>query len=380
MGFRIQNNITAINAHKNLGISDTNMSKSLEKLSSGFRINRAADDAAGLSVSQSFRADIASYKVASRNTSEANSMLQVAEGAMDQIGNMLTRLKELATQSASANVSDTDRTKINTEGDKLIAEMDRLVSTTKYGSTSLIDGSFGVGVTSGAGNTLTAASGYAGASGMQTSTNYRFTVATSGAGQLNITVTATVGGTRMTETLYDVATVTGSNTKDVRFAALGLSLTINSNFTSTNASGDVLLSKESGNASYQVGAKNTADDRIDVAIASVKATGTGGLGLSTGQLSSASSAQSFMTTLDTAIGSLATERGKIGAAQNRLSYAAANLATTIENTTAAESVIRDADMAAEMTTLSKNQILLQAGTAMLAQANQAPQQLLSLFQ
>jgi flagellin len=119
MGLRIQNNIEALNAHRNLGISSSNMSKSLEKLSSGFRINKAADDAAGMSVSQQMRADITSYKVAGRNVSEANAMLQVAEGAMDQIGNMLTRLKELATQAASAN-SGGNLTKINAEGNKLM--------------------------------------------------------------------------------------------------------------------------------------------------------------------------------------------------------------------------------------------------------------------
>jgi flagellin len=139
MGLRIQNNIAAMNAHRQLTISDSALSKSLERLSSGYRINRAADDAAGLSISQQFRADIASYKVASRNTAEANSLLQVAEGAMDQIGNMLTRLKELATQAASANaVSNLD--KIEAEKDKLVAEIDRIANSTEYAGTKLLDG------------------------------------------------------------------------------------------------------------------------------------------------------------------------------------------------------------------------------------------------
>ncbi len=145
MGLRIQNNIAALNAHRNLSISDSGLSKSLERLSSGFRINRAADDAAGLSVSQQFRADIASYKVASRNVSEANSLLQVAEGAMDQIGNMLTRLKELATQASSANAS-ANLDKINAEGNALLAEIDRIANSTEYSGTKLLDGSFGVSV------------------------------------------------------------------------------------------------------------------------------------------------------------------------------------------------------------------------------------------
>ncbi len=124
MGFRIQNNIAAMNAQRNLNISDAAMSKSLERLSSGYRINSAKDDAAGLAISQQFRADIASYKVAGRNVSEANSLVQVAEGGMDQIGNMLTRLKELATQAASANAGS-NLDKINAEGNELIKEIDR---------------------------------------------------------------------------------------------------------------------------------------------------------------------------------------------------------------------------------------------------------------
>src|SRR3989304_3847650 len=143
MALRIQTNIAAINAHKNLSTSDTNMAKSLQRLSSGFRINRAADDAAGLSISAGFRADVASFQVASKNTTEANALLQVAEGGMEQIGNMLTRLKELATQAASSNVGSAERTKLNAEGNALISEIDRIANGTKYGSTVLLDGTFG---------------------------------------------------------------------------------------------------------------------------------------------------------------------------------------------------------------------------------------------
>ena len=119
MGFVIQSNISALNAQRNLNISGGAMSKSLERLSSGYRINSAADDAAGLAISQQFSADIASYKMGSQNVSQANALLQVAGGAMDQIDNMLTRLKELATQASSANAGS-NLTKINDEGDKLI--------------------------------------------------------------------------------------------------------------------------------------------------------------------------------------------------------------------------------------------------------------------
>jgi len=143
MGLRIVNNISAMTAHRMLSMSDAALARSLERLSSGYRINRAADDAAGLAISQAFRADIASFKVASRNASEASSLLQVAEGGMDQIGNMLTRLKELATQAASANVGSSERAKLDAESGELLLEIDRIANSTKYGSSSLLDGSFG---------------------------------------------------------------------------------------------------------------------------------------------------------------------------------------------------------------------------------------------
>lgn len=254
MGFRIQNNIEALNAQRNLMVSSTSMAKSLQRLSSGYRINSAADDAAGLAISQQFRADIASYKVASQNVSEANALLQVAEGAMDQIGNILTRLKELATQAASANAG-ANIAKINAEATTLISEMDRISSSTKYANSVLLNGSF----------------------------------------------TA---------------------------------------------------------ATFQVGTSSATYDQISLSLGTVS---SAALGLSSFSLSSATFAQAGLDTLNTAISTLSDRRGDVGAAQNRLSYANANLSITIENYTAAESTIRDVNMASEMTTFTKNQILVQAG-------------------
>lgn len=376
MGLRIQNNLAAMNAQRNLATSDSNMSKSLEKLSSGFRINRAADDAAGLSVSQQMRADVTSYKVASRNVSEANAMLQVAEGAMDQIGNMLTRLKELATQASSANSSG-NLTKINAEGNKLLDEIDRIAQSTEYAGTKLTNGSFGVGLSVG-GTDWLAAEGLQSATGMQTSTYYNIAAVSAAGNTVNLTVTATLGGVQYAETIYGLSEPAAGSTADVKFATLGLTITLNENFTSTTSNTAKFQGNANTAADFQVGAKNTGNDRISVSLGDVTTASTG-LNLAADQLLSATNAQTYMATIDSAISTLNTKRGDVGASQNRLSYASATLATTIENTTAAESVIRDADMAAEMTTLSKNQILMQAGTAMLAQANQAPQNLLSLF-
>jgi len=374
MGFRIQNNIAAMNAQRNLNISDAAMSKSLERLSSGYRINSARDDAAGLAISQQFRADIASYKVASRNVSEANSLMQVAEGGMDQIGNMLTRLKELATQAASANAGS-NLDKINAEGNELIKEIDRIANSTKYAGTNLLNGSFGVTLSSG--GTWTASTGMQAASGMASGQTYNVAVVSTGAAQVSMTVSATLaGGKRYSETVYGITDPATGTTKDVSFASLGLTITVND---SLAADAGTIIANAATASNFQVGSTSSDNDRIGLLIGSVVSTDMNS-GLVKDKLDDATEAQALLDVVNSAISYLSGERGKLGAAQNRLGYASANLATTVENYSAADSVIRDVDMASEMTSFTKNQILLQAGTAMLSQANQAPQMVLSLFQ
>jgi flagellin len=473
MGLRIANNITAMNAHRMLTINDAQLSKSLERLSSGYRINRAADDAAGLAISQSFRANIASFKVASRNTTEASALLQVAEGGMDQVGNMLTRLKELATQAASSNVGDSERVKINAEGNALISEIDRIAQATKYGSTVLLDGTFGASKTAGTftggsddarvyGNathvysivdglaagaldaditissmpaaataatwTFSAAGATTIAMGNGTTTevitiswtqtaaqtlafaNLGITLSTADCGltsaqwsgttvnvrdtgltSLNVTgantgtyvftstgTTLTLGNGTVTQ---QITGFTPGTAKDFNFDTLGITLTVGSVYTDNDLDNVTFTVTSSGTSgsTFQVGADNDTNNRLSFTIGSLRAEGSTGLGLSFGYLDSSTEAQSMLDLVDSAISTLSSRRGDVGAAMNRLSYAAANLATTIENVQAAESVIRDVDMAAEMTSFTKSQILLQAGTAMLAQANMAPQSILSLI-
>ena len=244
---------------------------------------------------------------------------------------------------------------------------------TEYAGTKLINGTFGVGLSS-AGTTITATDGIDTAAGMVAQETYTVGFAAGSAADLvNVTVTTGNGA----QTIYDVAAPNTSETNKVSFSAFGLTVTFNSNLTSTTADG-VLMGTDSGNSTFQVGAENDSDNRIVVALGDATTQATG-LALSTDQLDDAAEAQAFLDTINTAIGTLNNRRGDIGAAQNRLSYAAANLAATIENVTASESVIRDVDMALEMTEFTKNQILLQAGTAMLAQANMAPQLVLALF-
>jgi len=483
MALRIANNITAMNTQRWLGISDNAMKKSLERLSSGYRINKAADDAAGLAISQSFRANIASFKVASRNTSEAAALLQVAEGGMDQIGNMLTRLKELATQASSANVGETERTKINSEATALTDEIDRIANSTKYGSTALLTGTFGASqigtlgggtaaindgivndnvaykfaltggganagtvtvlgsdvtegtwtlaiqsaggqlaianadasvivattdswstdttitfaslgitmtftgaLTAGSVKTLTAASSWseAGSSTLAFERTGLTSLNVVGADTGTYTITQTAAG------FVRVANATGtesqllefqSDSEALDFDVLGISFKLGDGFTNTTTELDGMqLTVEddpdaAGNV-FQVGSENNADNQISITIGGARVTD---MSLNDLDLSTTDGAQTALDTLDAAISTLSGVRGDIGASMNRLSYASANLATTIENVQAAESVIRDVDMASEMTDFTKNQILLQAGTAMLAQANMAPQQVLSLF-
>ena len=380
MGLRIQHNIAAMNAHRQLQVADAGLGKSLERLSSGYRINKAADDAAGLAISQQFRADIASFKVASRNTSEASSLLQVGEGALDSIGNMLVRLKELATQAASANAG-TNLDKINAEATKLVDEIDRIADSTEYGGSKLINGSFGV-TASAQTAALGATTGFSGVSGLKAGETYTIaTVAGTGASAWDITVTeASSGNTQM---LNEVATPGAGTTTGVYFSSFGLTLTLNENVTS--GMGGNITATSTGNSTFQVGAENVADNRISISMGNAQkdtlGTINGGGTDSIDQISlaTASGAQAALDIVDAAIDDLGTIRGNIGAAQNQLQYSYANLSVTIENVQAAESVIRDVDMASEMTTFTKNQILLQAGTAMLAQANLAPQAILSLF-
>jgi len=375
MGLRIQNNIAAMNSHRNLSIADAGLAKSLQRLSSGYRVNSGADDAAGLAIANAMRADIASFNVASRNTSEANSLLQVAGGALDQISNMLTRLKELATQASSANASS-NLTKINDEAAKIILEIDRIADSTEYADTSLINGTFGVSIL-GCSTEVNSTSGFSGISGMKTSGKYTFDTADDGATTLTL---SHAGGS---EAVYGVSAPNAGETTDVYFASVGITLTINNGFDSES---DFIITASTGGASeFQVGAENSSTNRISVSLGNAtqeqlgKTINTSGSALTDIDLTSAANAQSALDYIDDAISDLSKIQGDIGAYQNRLSFAAANLATTVENVQAAESVIRDVDMASEMTTFTKNQILLQAGTAMLAQANMAPQQVLSLF-
>ncbi|HAJ27395.1 MAG TPA: flagellin [Syntrophus sp. (in: bacteria)] len=374
MGFRIQNNIAAMNAQRNLAISDAGMSKSLERLSSGYRINSAKDDAAGLAISQAFRADIASVKVAQRNISEANSLLQTAEGAMSSVGDILTRMKELATQASSANVG-ADIAKLSTEYNTLVLEIDRIAYSTKYAGTALVNGSFTGGSTVDAANSTIDTAGNI----------YDINVANAASAAYVVTYSATDGTLTMTSGgVSQTKTIAASTT--MNFDKFNISFKTTAAATTANIGAGVagtqtILDNGTTSKKFQVGYEEDSNSQLNISLgdlntAALKDTGSG---VAANDISTTAGALAKMSDIDDAIDKLASVRGDVGAYQNRLGYAAGNLASTLENFSASESVIRDVDMAAEMTTFTKNQILVQAGTSMLAQANMASQGVLSLF-
>jgi len=379
MGLRIQNNIAALNTHRQMTISDMNLAKSLERLSSGYRINRAADDAAGLSVSMKFRAQIRSLYQASRNASEGNSLLQVAEGGADQISAILSRMKELATQAASANTTQADRLNIHDEVTTLKEEIDRIAGSTKYGTTELINGTFGT-------TTLSSYGALGGAydvnsvdvSGAAANTTYNVVISTSGTGG-NFKLMTIDDGAGTTQAIsVDYGDIDDGESQTLSFGSLGISVVVNSEYdqdANLSANGTMRVG-DLGDSTFQVGSGDDVNDRIEFSLGDMTATG---LAIDTIDVDSQSDAQNALTLVDAAIGTLATRRAEIGVTQNRFGFTIANIATSVENITAAESVIRDADLAFETIAFTKNQILLQAGTAMLAQANIAPQSILGVL-
>ena len=275
MGLRINQNIAAMNAYRHLSVSEGQMAKSLEKLSSGFRINRAADDAAGLVISENLRSQVNGLRVAVRNAQDGVSVVQTAEGALTEVHSILQRMRDLAVQASNSGADNGDAgDAAQLEVDELLNELDRISASTKFAGNTLLNGAY-------------------------TGT---FQVGTAAGGSNQITISL---GTDVSSTGLNV-------------------------------------------------------DAIDV--------------------SSLAGAQSAITAIDTAIGDVSTLRGTLGAVQNRFEHTIANLQVAQENLAASESRIRDTDMAQEMMAFTRAQILQQAGTAMLAQANAAPQSVLQLLQ
>ena len=453
----VQHNITAMNANRMLGMTTNSLSKSTEKLSSGYRINRAADDAAGLTISEKMRKQIRGLDQASTNAEDGVSAVQTAEGALTEVHSMLQRMNELAVQAANGTNSQDDRKAIQDEISQLTTEIDRVSETTKFNETYLLKGeaagnttpkkinahdaglkgtlvdnndgtaTFTVAALNNGDKVTIADTEYTiGAAGAGTAAATTFT------GTTGITVTGTYSGT--TDAVY---TYDGTNWKDatgttINLANVGLTVnlggktlangdkitataatagtapagksTADEAYTKmvdelikassigtdtaaqvTNTNNVFTITKGSANVTkslsfnLHVGADADMTNKINVNIDAMSAAGLGIKGIDVTDATGVKATYAIDAIAD-AISTVSSQRSALGAVQNRLEHTIDNLDNVVENTTSAESRIRDTDMAEEMVAYSKNNILQQAGQSMLAQANQANQGVLSLLQ
>jgi flagellin len=369
MGMQINTNVSALNAYRNLSSSQNDLSKSLEKLSSGFRINRAADDAAGLAISEGLRSQIGGYKVAARNAQDGVSLVQTAEGALTEVHSILQRMRDLAVQAGNDSNNTESRAAISTEANELQKELTRIAETTNFNGIQLLDGSsptltFQVGAGSGASNQI--AVDLAGAdvsavadnlvAGLNTSTIVANAATTAGNWvftQGGVEVTVAMGAVDATRTVGDIASTLNA---DAGFAA--------SFEASVNTDGELQVTSKLSNTNVTIaGTGYTSHTDADGDLAFATAAG----------------AQAAILAIDSQIETISTARAKLGAYQNRFESAIRSINVSVENLSASESRIRDTDMASEMVSFTRSQILQQAGTAMLAQANQVPQGVLQLL-
>ena len=376
-GFRINTNTASLNTYRSYGSAQAGLEKNIERLSSGLRINKAADDAAGLAISDRMNNQVRGMQQANRNVQQGNNMLQTAEGAMNEIGNILGRMRELAVQSASDTVSSDDRSSIDLEFDQLRSEINRIANSTEYNNTKLVDGSKA--------KTGTAKNVTASDDGLTLDSTTGISVTSTAAiGTYSITesggdLTLTLDGTSVAQTV----SVTASGEQEVQFDELGITLKLNSNFTAGElgtAGADIEVEGASQDITLQIGADNTSQDRLAFNLGAMT---DEGLGISLSKLGGSGAtitdAQSAINQLDAAIAKVNDERSNVGALQNRLEFTSSNLMNSIQNNAASMSTIRDADFAAEAADLAKNQILVQSGTSMLAQANSLSQNVLALI-
>jgi flagellin len=384
MGLRVNNNIAALNSYRNLQATDKTLNSSLEKLSSGLRINKAADDAAGLVISEGLRSQIGGLTVAARNAQDGVNVAQTADGALSTSTTILQRMRDLAVQSSNDTNDTTSRSAIQKEITSLTAELDRISDKSSFNGVNLLDGTFAgkvfqVGAFNGDTINFDVKSGAAAASAVAAVTESFVSTGAFDDAAVSAVTSVTIGGTQIS--------FAGSGTAASAVAAINANATISANWTaSVSGSSLVLTSKVAGNvtdASVTLGTAafgGTTTQGV-VAKAAVKADsfGAGGLGLGSIDLSTQASAATAITTIDNALKNVSSARASIGALQNRFEHVINSVNVAVENLTASESAIRDTDMAKEMTKFTRSQILSQAGTSMLAQANSASQNVLTLL-
>ena len=408
----VQHNLTAMNSNRMLGLTTASQAKSTEKLSSGYKINRAADDAAGLSISEKMRKQIRGLTQASSNAQDGISAVQTAEGALNEVQDMLQRMNELAVKAANGTQAENDRSYIQNEIDQLVTEIDRVSTTTKFNESYLLkgvnqDGTAAKLTYKTAKENITDIDEATGKKEYALGTATAKTVANQGTYKVatvevlgktyglvtDIKDEDKAGGKTLSEKdALDDAKATATNgafatqdeliaqiKKDLNDAGAGDIKSI-----SVDKDGKVTVEafadlNASLNFSLHVGADSTEDNKIDVDISMMSARGLGVNGIQVSG-NDDTNATAAIDTISAAIQKVSTQRSALGAVQNRLEHTINNLDNVVENTTSAESAIRDTDMATEMVKYSNNNILSQAGQAMLAQSNQSNQGVLSLLQ
>ena len=361
---RINTNVAALNSYNQLKQTNSNMEKSLERLSSGSRINRAADDAAGLAISEKMNSQVKGLAQAQRNAQDSISMIQTAEGALKETHSILQRMRELSVQAANDSNTDADRAEIQKEVDQLRDEITRIADTTEFNTKKLLNGDL-----------------------KKTTEEVKVT----GDNTAAITTISANGEVRFSETysveFYDSSTSAGTVVKNSMGEIIAQSTSGSATFDSMEFSasaGTGTVDIEAGlqtagdaidkSLTFQIGANGGQD--TDLGIRDMDAES---LKVNSLDVSSQSGAERAIGMLDLSIQDVSAERAKLGASQNRLEHTINNLSAAEENLTAAKSRIKDVDMAKEMMNMSKQQILQQAGTAMMAQANQMPQGVLQLL-
>ncbi len=339
---RINNNISAMNTYSRLTSAQGAQAKSLEKLSSGLRINRAGDDAAGLAISEKMRGQIKGLNQSVRNAQDGISLIQTAEGALNETHSILNRMRELAVQSSNDTNTNDDRVEIQKEMDQLSSEITRVADNTEFNTQNLLDGTFA---------------------------DKKFHIGANEGQAMDISI-SNMKGTNLAVEKTFTAAGTGSGSATISDGSNSFTYyTKDATFTPSAAGSTAITARANGYYDATSGFLRLESDEIT-------ATETRSLGIN---VTTQTAADKAITTIDNAITSVSAERSKLGAVQNRLDHTINNLTATSENLSAAESRIRDVDMAKEMMEFTKNNILNQASTAMLAQANQMPQGVLQLL-
>jgi flagellin len=387
----INTNVAALNAQRNLNVTGGKMSKALEQLSSGLRINRAADDAAGLAISEKMRAQIRGMQMGLRNAQDGVSMIQTAEGALNETHAILQRMRELTVQAGSTILSTSDREAVGEELLTLRNELDNIASRSRFNGLSLLTGALSVSTAT----TIADSVGTAGEASIAIDVSKAEAGVSYAITNTAAAVTVTNGTTNVAQTIT-AAAMGGAigDTQVLNFDALGVKLSMTqtvagvltgAELAADLTAGSPIVTTGQGNATFRVGSEIT--DNVTVGFADLRASALGGTAteLSTlvtdnGAVSTVTLADALLGSLDTAISQVSTQRAKLGAAQNQMESAINSVGISIENLSASESRIRDADIAMVSSELVTRQIMQQAGVSVLAQANAAPQAVLSLLQ